>query len=49
MGQLFICGFYQQQEKGISLTDPIPLEKATNFCSIFYAESPKPFNASYGF
>ena len=42
--------FRQQREKGIPVTVSILLEKATEFNSLLYPESPnKTFNASYGF
>ena len=42
--------FRQQREKGIPVTGSILLEKATEFHSLVYPESPsKTFNASYGF
>ena len=42
--------FRQQREKGIPVTGLILLEKATEFHSFFYPESPnKTFNANYGF
>ena len=45
----FYLWFRQQREKGISVTDPILLERATEFYRFLYSESPKPFNASYGY
>ena len=41
--------FRQQREKGIPVTGPILLEKATDFHKLFYAGIPSQFNASYGF
>ena len=41
--------FRQQREKGIQVTGPILLEKATEFHKLLYADSTTQFNASYGF
>ena len=41
--------FRQQREKSIPITGPILLEKASEFHSLIYAESLKPFIASTGF
>ena len=41
--------YRQQREKGIPVTEPILLEKATEFHKLFYADSTTQFNPSYGF
>ena len=41
--------FRQQREKGIPVTEPILLKKATEFYKLLYANSTAQFNASYGF
>ena len=41
--------FRQIREKGVPVTDPVLLEKANKFHKLLYAESPRPFTASYGF
>ena len=48
LGSALYLWFGQQLEKGIPVTGPFLLKKATEFHRLLYAESPKPFNASYG-
>ena len=52
MYQKLDCALYlwfrQQREKGISVTGPIFLEKATEFHKLLNADSTTQFNASYG-
>ena len=41
--------FRQQREKGVPITGPILLEKASEFHSLLYPETPERFTASTGF
>ena len=41
--------FRQQRGKGFPITGPILLEKACEFHTLLYPESPREFNASFGY
>lgn len=41
--------FRQQREKGVPVTGPILLEKASEFHNLLYPENPRPFNSSTGY
>ena len=47
--QALYVWFRQMREKGVPVTGPILLEKAVEFHSLLYPESPRSFDASYGF
>ena len=49
LDQALYIWFRQMREKGVPVTCPILLEKAKEYHALLYADSPKPFTASYGF
>ena len=49
LDQALYIWFRQMREKGVPVTGPILLEKANDYHALLYADSPKPFTASYGF
>ena len=49
LDQSLYMWFRQMREKGIPVSGPILLEKANEYLDLLYADSPKPFTASYGF
>ena len=49
LDQALYIWFWQMQEKVVPVTGPILLEKENEYHVLLYADSPKPFRASYGF
>ena len=49
LDQALYIWFRQMRGKGVPVTGPILLEKANKYQALLYADSPKPFTASYGF
>ena len=49
LDQALYIWFRQMRDKGVPVTGPILLGKANEYHALLYADSPKPFTASYGF